>query len=73
MITVEGRLACQKNPERWFSEDSEDKKAAATTCEACPVSRECLAVAVETRQDYGIWGGKTARQRRRDRAARSAA
>ena len=27
------------------------------TCARCQVSVECLTFALETRQDYGIWGG----------------
>ena len=30
---------------------------AKAVCAACPVRAECLAFALETHQDYGIWGG----------------
>jgi len=33
-------------------------------CACCPVRRECLAYALETRQKYGIWGGLTEEERR---------
>ena len=46
---------------------------AKAVCAACPVRAECLAFALETHQDYGIWGGRDKderralrRQRRRD-------
>jgi WhiB family redox-sensing transcriptional regulator len=29
---------------------------AKAVCAACPVRAECLAFALETHQDYGIWG-----------------
>jgi hypothetical protein len=32
-------------------------------CDPCPVSQECLAYALRTEQEVGIWGGKSARQR----------
>jgi len=32
-------------------------------CARCPVSAECLAFAVRTRQAYGIWGGLTQEER----------
>lgn len=43
-------------------------------CRACPVHRQCLTWALETHQQYGVWGGldewerRTVR-RRRQRAA----
>jgi len=32
--------------------------------DACPVRAECLAEALETRDEYGVRGGRTPRQRR---------
>lgn len=34
------------------------------TCWGCPVREECLAYALEEREDFGIWGGIAARERR---------
>lgn len=34
-------------------------------CAACPVWSACLGWAVQNGQDHGIWGGLTARERRR--------
>lgn len=41
-------------------------------CEGCPIRRECLDFAIETRQEYGIWGGMDtkARQAFEDNEAR---
>lgn len=33
-------------------------------CEWCPVRRECLDWALEARQDFGVWGGMSERERR---------
>jgi WhiB family redox-sensing transcriptional regulator len=41
--------------------DSPAKEA----CNACPVQTDCLEWALETRQRFGIWGGKTRHERRR--------
>lgn len=30
------------------------------TCVGCDVSEQCLDYAIETRQEFGIWGGYTA-------------
>jgi WhiB family redox-sensing transcriptional regulator len=33
-------------------------------CDTCPVRQECLAYAVEVREQHGIWGGLTEKERR---------
>lgn len=33
-------------------------------CATCPVKAECLAFALDTHQDHGIWGGTSERERR---------
>jgi len=38
--------------------------AAKAVCEGCPVQDECLAYAIETGQNEGIWGGRTSSERR---------
>lgn len=40
------------------------REAALALCQVCPVRIECLAHALEHDEAYGIWGGKTERQRR---------
>lgn len=37
---------------------------AKSVCAECPVREKCLDWAVETRQDFGVWGGMTERERR---------
>jgi WhiB family redox-sensing transcriptional regulator len=37
-------------------------------CAACPVQADCLEFAIATNERYGVWGGKTERDRRRLRA-----
>ncbi len=37
---------------------------AKAVCARCPVVRECLAWALETGQDAGVWGGHTEEERR---------
>lgn len=36
---------------------------AKAVCAGCPVQRECLSFALETRQVHGVWGGKSAEER----------
>lgn len=41
-------------------------------CHGCPVRSACLDYALETNQEWGVWGGKSERERRRLRRARAA-
>ncbi len=40
-------------------------EAAKEVCALCPVQRDCLRHALEVAEPFGIWGGLTARERRR--------
>ncbi len=51
--------------EAFYPEGSTVPKLAYATCETCPVRYECLSVAL--RDDHGIWGGTSGKQRRRIR------
>ena len=73
------RAACRdEDPELFFPigttgsavHQIENAKA---VCRGCPVEQQCLAWALTTGQDAGIWGGLTADERRglRRREARS--
>jgi Transcription factor WhiB len=44
------------------NEQAERERAALELCARCPVQAECLAYAVATRQQHGIWGGRTEAQ-----------
>jgi WhiB family transcriptional regulator, redox-sensing transcriptional regulator len=33
-------------------------------CARCPVRRQCLAFALDTRQNHGVWGGMSEQERR---------
>ena len=41
------------------------EQQALAVCDRCPVQVECLAYAVATRQQHGVWGGKTQQELRR--------
>jgi hypothetical protein len=49
----------------WFPEsaDTASKAAALDRCGFCPVRRSCLAHALSTGEEYGVWGGTTELQR----------
>ncbi len=46
-------------------------REAKAVCADCPVLTACLAYALATRQEYGVWGGTTERERRAMARARS--
>ena len=53
----------------WYAEDDDDdkqrkNKIAKSYCEACPVKKECLQFALDNKEEYGIWGGMTTRERK---------
>jgi WhiB family redox-sensing transcriptional regulator len=54
-----GRVA----PDALFVEGSAQREVRAL-CLACPVRLECLADALDSRTDFGVWGGMTERERR---------
>lgn len=39
-------------------------EAAKVLCHNCPVEQACLEFALVTKQEYGIWGGRTEAERR---------
>ena len=50
-------------PDALFVEGSAQREARAI-CQDCPVRLQCLADALDSRMDFGIWGGMTERERR---------
>lgn len=61
---------CQvSDPDLWFAEQSDNYSSlvAKRLCKQCPVINECLAYAMASKERYGVWGGKTARERMRIR------
>lgn len=42
----------------WFSQDKKTWRECQKVCNSgCPVRKECLVFALETKQTYGVWGG----------------
>lgn len=63
------RGACRGLDPNTFYPDEEDEveasAAAKVICGVCPVQESCLEFALSSRESQGIWGGATARERRR--------
>lgn len=67
-----GWLPCQQiDPDTFFppapspgqNDAVELTQTAKWMCGGCPIRDACLQLALRTRQGYGIWGGKTVRER----------
>lgn len=68
--------ACRNLDTKLFFPDSESETGRALAiCSECPVREACLDFALRTRQNDGVWGGRTEPERRRlrRRFAKSAA
>lgn len=61
MIWFEEAACRGTGPSLFFTEESEERAKA--VCAGCPVSAECLAYAVDTKQADGVWGGLNEKQR----------
>lgn len=56
--------ACRhEDPDLLFASGAEQHRVK-RICEPCPVRLDCLVEALDSRIEYGVWGGWTERQRR---------
>jgi WhiB family redox-sensing transcriptional regulator len=53
------------DPEIFFPERGGSSKAARAVCLQCEVRIECLRYALANREQFGIWGGTSERERRK--------
>ena len=66
-----GGVPCEKYPHLFYPEDYPDPeqravaaKAAKTLCHSCPIIEQCFEYALETNQEFGIWGGTSPAERK---------
>jgi WhiB family transcriptional regulator, redox-sensing transcriptional regulator len=68
------RGACRRpdvDPDAFFPEKGGSTRAAKAVCATCPVTAECLAYALANDERWGVYGGKSERERRKLRPARA--
>jgi hypothetical protein len=69
MSYIKDSLCSKKENERYvelfFSEIPEEKYEAKNLCFSCPVRKDCIKYALESKQIWGIWGGKDENEIRR--------
>lgn len=61
------QLCSQVDPELFFPEDYEDRKAvhsAKKVCSECPLTTACLTYALSNPELDGVWGATTPRERK---------
>ena len=56
-------LCAQVDTEIFFPKQGQSSARAKSICSTCPVAVECLRYALDTRQQEGIWGGLSPRER----------
>lgn len=61
----DGALCRQTDPEVFFPERGGSTREAKRVCRECPVIVKCLADALERGERYGVWGGRSERERRK--------
>ncbi|MDA2954234.1 MAG: WhiB family transcriptional regulator [Actinomycetota bacterium] len=58
--------ACQGlNPDIFYPDSEENCEQALSICKTCEVRIACLNYALESREKQGVWGGASARERRK--------
>ena len=60
----------QADPDAWFPEKGGSTAEAKRICAGCDVREQCLEWALENQERFGIFGGKSERERRRILAER---
>ena len=61
------------DPDLFFPENGAPTNEAKAVCGRCPVQHECLQYALEAGEKFGVWGGRSEKERRRMRRQRRAA
>lgn len=63
-------VECEHLPDVFYPEDEPDMRTRAmgteiakSICQRCPIILQCGSFALQTKQEFGIWGGMTAPER----------
>ncbi|MBA2311463.1 MAG: WhiB family transcriptional regulator [Actinobacteria bacterium] len=71
-VEWQGKARCaEADPEIFFPERGGSSKAARAVCDGCDVRAQCLEYALNNKEQFGIWGGTSERERRRLRKERT--
>jgi WhiB family redox-sensing transcriptional regulator len=61
----EDAICSQTDPDAFYPDKGGSSKDAKTICALCPVQSECLDYALSRDERFGVWGGKSERERRK--------
>lgn len=64
-------LCAQTDPEAFFPEKGASTREAKATCARCPVAAECLEDALRRDERFGVWGGRSPRERQQIKRQRT--
>lgn len=67
---VEKSNCLNLDPEIFYPTDGASTAVAKAICRTCPVRAECLEYALTNGERFGVWGGRSERDRRKMRRAR---
>ena len=66
MMGWQNLAACAEvDPELFFPESARASSGVKKFCAGCPVSDECLTVALSERIEFGVWGGLDFNERKK--------
>jgi WhiB family redox-sensing transcriptional regulator len=57
-------LCAETDPERFFPDKGKSAAPAKEICALCDVAAQCLEYALRNDERFGVWGGKSERERR---------
>lgn len=66
--SIEKLCASADNTIDFYSSDDTEITKAVELCESCPFRKACLQVALDNNEVWGVWGGATAKELRRDQS-----
>jgi WhiB family redox-sensing transcriptional regulator len=64
---TKGAVCASSDPETFFPEEGFSNAKAKAMCLSCPAVDACEQWAIDHDERHGIWGGKSAEERREDR------
>jgi WhiB family redox-sensing transcriptional regulator len=64
-MSWEDQARCRKyDPEMFFAPGGRAERKAKGICGKCTVKTDCLAFALDSRTEFGVWGGLNGKERR---------
>ena len=66
-----GALCAQTDPEAFFPEKGSSVRNPKEVCKECDVREACLEYALQNNEEFGVWGGLSAKERKKLRTSRN--